>query len=396
MSYISQSPIQVDNETNSPGQALSDLPSNLTIFIDEHPIHTTRDINQAIIKDPSSTKATCCIFQALEETLEEEDKVCLSPRSALSLLLDPTITLQDAKDIAITLSNTTESRRADFAHQMDLYAMAVDRLQAEADTKRAVPDEPPYGFVPNDNHISYFIITDPQGHNHITPYIRKCPGDPTRVIRTLGGPNAKEFSCPIYATPRHSDGKGLSTLPPWFIKLLHCQSPHADTLIDNAYQQEDWGLAGDLHAYRNAVGNLRELYRQQDTLRLQIQAEYEQWEYVRHRLEGAQAPSRLLHFRSLVDGSNFADDDGDDSPPASFDRSGAPSTTKVSLSTSKRRVMLSLAPAPAKRTAGGLGKSWEPAPEGDFCFCQCICKINSSIYDHVLKIWSHMSNYHQV
>ena len=25
-----------------------------------------------------------------------------------------------------------------------------------------------------------------------------------------------------------------------------------------------------------------------------------------------------------------------------------------------------------------------------------ICKINSSIYDHVLKIWSHMSNYHQV
>ena len=247
--------------------------------------------------------------------LEEEDKVCLSPRSALSLLSDPTITLQDAKDIAVALSNTAESRRADFAHQTDLYAAAVDRLQAELDAKRAVPDEPPYGFVHNNDRITHFVITDPQGRNHIAPYIRKCPGDPTRVIGTLGGPNPKEFSCPIYATPRHSDGKGLSTLPPWFIELLHCQSPHTDTLIDDAYQQNNWGLAADLHAYRNAVGNLQELYRQQDALRLRIQAKYEQREYVRHRLEQAQAPSRLLHFRSLVDGSNVADDDSELSPP---------------------------------------------------------------------------------
>jgi hypothetical protein len=315
MSYSPQSTIQIDNETNSPGQALSDLPSDLTIFVDEHPIRTIRDVNQAVINHPSLTKATRRIFQTLEETLEGEDKVCLSSRSALSLLSDPTITLQDAKDIAIALSNTAESRRADFAHQTDLYAAAVDRLQAEIDAKRAVPDEPPYGYIHNDDRITHFVITDPQGHNHIAPYIRKCPGDPTRVIGTLGGPNAKEFSCPIYATPRHSDGKGLSALPPWFIELLHCQSPHADTLIDDAYHQDDWGLAADLHAYHTAIGNLQELYHQQDTLRLQIQAEYDQREYVRHRLERAQAPSRLLHFRTLVDRTNFADDDGHDSPP---------------------------------------------------------------------------------
>jgi hypothetical protein len=52
--------------------------------------------------------------------------ICLSLHSTLSLLSDPTITLQDAKDIAIALSNTAESRRADFAHQTDLYAAAVN------------------------------------------------------------------------------------------------------------------------------------------------------------------------------------------------------------------------------------------------------------------------------
>ena len=31
--------------------------------------------------------------------------------------------------------------------------------------------------------------------------------------------------------------------------------------------------------------------------------------------------------------------------------------------------VLSPAPAPVERTTGGTGKSWEPAPEGDFRFC---------------------------
>ena len=31
-----------------------------------------------------------------------------------------------------------------------------------------------------------------------------------------------------------------------------------------------------------------------------------------------------------------------------------------------------LAPAPVKRTTGGMGKSWEPAPHSDYQFCQYI------------------------
>ena len=35
-------------------------------------------------------------------------------------------------------------------------------------------------------------------------------------------------------------------------------------------------------------------------------------------------------------------------------------------------LMLLPAPVPAKRTAGGMGKSWEPAPRRDYCFCQYV------------------------
>ena len=31
-----------------------------------------------------------------------------------------------------------------------------------------------------------------------------------------------------------------------------------------------------------------------------------------------------------------------------------------------------LAPAPVKRTTGGMGKSWEPAPRSDYRFCQYV------------------------
>jgi hypothetical protein len=35
-------------------------------------------------------------------------------------------------------------------------------------------------------------------------------------------------------------------------------------------------------------------------------------------------------------------------------------------------MVLLLAPAPAKRMAGGTGKLWEPAPRGDYRFCQYV------------------------
>ena len=256
------------------------------------------------------TPAARRIFRKLTNQLDQQDKVCLSLRTALSALSAPSLTFQNTKDIAIGLANTAEARHTDFLHQTDLYAEAVDKIQKELDAKRAVPDEPPYGFVHNDNRVPYFVIHDAKHQPHLAPYIRKCPGDPTTVIGTLGGPNHIEYTCPIYATPRHSDGHGLSALPPWFVELLHAKSHHTDTLVLDAYKQDNWGLAAHIHAYAHATRQLHELYCQQDAIQLQIQAMSDQQGYVQHRLERAQAPSRLVHLRPLARDIRNDNDDG--------------------------------------------------------------------------------------
>jgi hypothetical protein len=309
MSTPTASIIEVDQETPSPDQVLDELPADLTIFTSDDPPHI-QTINQAIIEDQSMTPAARRIFRKLTQQLDHEDKICLSPRTALSALSAPSLSLQNAKDIAIGLANTAEARRTNFLHQTDLYAQAVDKIQKELDDKRAVPDDPPYGFVHNDNRVPYFVIYDAEHQPHLAPYIRKCPGDPTTVIGTLGGPNHIEYTCPIYATSHHSDGHGLSALPPWFVELLHAKSHHTDTLVLDTYKQDDWGLATDIHAYAHATRQLHELYRQQDAIRLQIQAMSDQQGYVQHRLERAQAPSRLQHLRPLARDIRNDDDDG--------------------------------------------------------------------------------------
>jgi hypothetical protein len=252
MSTPTASIVKINQESHSPDRTLEELPSDITIFTSDNPPHI-QAINQAIIKDQSMTPAARRIFRKFTNQLDHEDKICLSPHTALSALSTPSLTLQNTKDIAIGLANTTETCRADFLHQTDLYAEAVDKIQKELDTKRAVPDEPPYGFVHNDNRVPYFVIYDAEHQPHLAPYIHKCPGDPTTVIGTLGGPNHIEYTCPIYSTSCQCDGHSLSALPPWFVKLLHTKSHHTDTLILDAYKQDDWGLATNIHAYAHAT-----------------------------------------------------------------------------------------------------------------------------------------------
>jgi hypothetical protein len=49
-----------------------------------------------------------------------------------------------------------------------------------------------------------------------------------------------------------------------------------------------------------------------------------------------------------------------------------PSSFREWNATRCRRSLSSLAPAPVKRTTGGMGKSWEPAPRSDYRFCQYV------------------------
>jgi hypothetical protein len=280
----------VDKIANTSLPTLPTLLSDVVIIAEE-------DYQPTVLAAPS--KATS---PSQDLPFYSGESVTLSPRSALSALSLPSITQAKTIEIAIALANTVQENHKDFAHQTQLYAQAVDRLQDEVRTPPGPPKEPLYGYVLNDNIAPYFTITDKQGRLHMAPYVCTCPGQPTHIIGTLGKPdNSEEYLCPIYASPRHSDGRSLSALPPWFIELLSTQSPHTDTLIQATYTQSDRGLAADLHHYSDTGKKLRDLYREKDHIAATIQAVYEEQGYVHHRLECAQAPSRLNHFCSLVD-----------------------------------------------------------------------------------------------
>jgi hypothetical protein len=239
----------------------------------------------------------------------------LSPHTALSALSNPHISTTQVFEIAVTLTNTANRNRKDFTHQTELYKEAVTRL--ERDARRPAPaDDPPHGYIPNNDIAPYFTIPDRGGHLLMAPFLRRCPGDPTHVIRTMGTPNNnEEHLCPIYTAPRHSDGRSLAALPPWFLDLLHNQSPHAKSIVDSAINMGDWGLGANIHRYTEKSKELANLYREKDRITANIQAAYEDQEYVCHRLKHAQAPSRLNHFCSLSShdsGIPFrSDSDGD-------------------------------------------------------------------------------------
>jgi hypothetical protein len=282
----------VDKIADASLPTLPSCPSDVVIIVEE-------DYQPTVLAAPSQA-----IPPSQDLTFYSGENVTLSPHSTLSALSLPGITQAKTVEIAIALANTIQENWKDFDHQTQLYAQAIDRLQDEVHTPPGPPKEPPYGYVPNDDIAPYFTITDKQGrlHWHMAPYVCTCPRQPTHIIRTLGEPDdSEEYLCPIYASPRHSDGRSLSALPPWFIELLSTQSPHTNTLIQAAYSQSDRGLAADLHHYSETGKKLRDLYREKDRIATTLQAIYKEQGYVRHHLERTQAPSRLNHFHSLVD-----------------------------------------------------------------------------------------------
>jgi hypothetical protein len=217
----------------------------------------------------------------------------LSPCTALSALSNSNISNTQVFEIAIALANTAHENCKDFAHQTELYTDAIARLEKEA-CNPAPADDPPYGYIPNDNIAPYFTVSGRGGHLLMAPFLCKCPGDPTHAIGTLGTPgNDKEYLYPIYASPRHSDGHSLAALPPWFVDLLHRQSPHVDSLIEAACNSGDWGLGANLHCYAEKGKILAELYREKDCIVANIQAMHEDQEYCYRPLDPGTSPPRL-------------------------------------------------------------------------------------------------------
>jgi hypothetical protein len=272
---------------------LTTLMDNMVIVEDQdYQIDTPEP---SAVEEPTNAPELYIITEPIRQPVPN----VLSLHTALSTLSNPNVSTTQVFKIAVALANTTHRNRKDFAHQTELYKEAVARLEREA--RRPAPAlDPPYGYIPNDDITPYFTLPGKGGHLLMAPFLRSCPGNPTHVIRTLGTPdNNKEYLCPIYTAPRHSDGRSLTALPPWFLDLLHSQSPHTKSIVEAAINLGDWGLGADLHRYTEKSKILAELYREKDCITANIQAAYEDQEYVCHRLERAQAPSRLNHFRSL-------------------------------------------------------------------------------------------------
>jgi hypothetical protein len=225
---------------------LTTLPNNVVIFEDQ----------DYEIDAPEP----CIITEPIRQPLPN----VLSPCTALSALSNPNISNTQVFEIAVALANTAHENCKDFAHQTELYEEAVACLEKEA-CHPAPASDPPYGYIPNDDIAPYFTLPGKGGHLLKAPFLRRCPGDLTHVIGTLRTPdNDKEYLCPIYASPHHSDGRSIAALPPWFIDLLHHPSPHAKSLVEAACNSGDWGLGTDLHHYSEKGKILANLYREKD------------------------------------------------------------------------------------------------------------------------------------
>ena len=85
MSTPTASIVEINQESHSLDQTLEELPSDITIFTSDDLPHI-QAINQAIIEDQSMTPAAQHIFKKLTNQLDHENKICLSPCTALSAL----------------------------------------------------------------------------------------------------------------------------------------------------------------------------------------------------------------------------------------------------------------------------------------------------------------------
>jgi hypothetical protein len=204
---------------------LTTLPDNVVIIEDQdYKIDTPEPCT---VEEPTDAPEPYIITEPIHQPLSN----VLSPCTALSTLSNPNISTTQVFEIVVALTNTAHRNRKDFAHQTELYEEAVANLEQEAQHPTPASD-PPYGYIPNNNIAPYFTLPSKGGRLLMAPFLRRCPGNPTHVIRTLGSPgNDEEYLCPIYAAPCHSDGHSLAALPPWFLNLLQSQSPHTDSII---------------------------------------------------------------------------------------------------------------------------------------------------------------------
>jgi hypothetical protein len=180
----------------------------------------------------------------------------------------------------------------------------VERLEKElADIHiaeaQALGNDPPEGYVANDNHLPAFLIPDSMGVYGVARYVRNLPTNPTLAYGTMGGAHDGVYATTLQATRSAGVLTPLAPLAPWFSALLGGPLGPFRLLEKEAHSLQDWGLLADIRRacdkFEAADDFCKRIYR------LEVKLEGVQCEAVdaQGRLETALASKRLYWLEGL-------------------------------------------------------------------------------------------------
>jgi hypothetical protein len=202
--------------------------------------------------------------------------------------------------LAITMAKQACSHRA-MAREA---GNDVERLEKELTDLRvaeaqALGNDPPEGYVANDNHLPAFLIPDSMGVYGLARYIRNSPTNLTLAFGTMGGSHDGVYATPLQATRFTGLLTPPTPLPAWFTALLGGPLGPFRLLEKEAHSLQDWGLSADIRRARDkykAADDLRErIYR----LEVELEGVQREAADAQGRLEQAFAAKRLHWLEGL-------------------------------------------------------------------------------------------------
>jgi hypothetical protein len=204
------------------------------------------------------------------------------------------------RKLAITMAKQASSHRKMAREASD----GVDRLEQELTDIRtaeaqALGNDPPEGYVANDNHLPHFLIPDSMGVYSLARYVRHSPINPTLAFGTMGGSNDGVYATPLQATPFTSLLSPLTPLPAWFTALLSGLLGPFRLLEKEALSLQDWGLSADIRRARDKYEEADDLRERIYRLEVELEGVQREAADARLRLEQAFAAKRLHRLESL-------------------------------------------------------------------------------------------------
>jgi hypothetical protein len=184
----------------------------------------------------------------LDKEFEEPPRP-YSPSSMVNLLLahGDTHSHECLKRLGVCMAKQAHNHRT-MAREA---AKDVKHLEEELSAIRiaeaqSLGNDPPDGYVANDNHLPHFLIPDSAEVYGLVRYVRHSPTNPTLAYGTMGGTNDSVYAITVQAARVASICSQPGPLAAWFLGLLGGPLGPFRLLKKEAQCQADWGLAADI------------------------------------------------------------------------------------------------------------------------------------------------------